>query len=278
MKGVVPVMDPLMSVTEPALAMAEPMFRLRDVHKVYPGTEALAGISLDILRGETVALVGPSGAGKTTLLNILGAVIPADCGEVYIDGCPAGTLRPGRDLARRVGVMYQQFALVDQLPVIHNVLAGRLGEWGLFRSLLSLIVPQEAELARRALARVGIAEKIHERTSRLSGGEQQRVALARLLVQSPRAIIADEPVSSVDPARAEDLIKLLTKLSREGGHTLVASLHSVEQALTHFSRIIALKRGRVVFDRPASEVTDEDLARLFRLEGEGRDGTGDPLA
>lgn len=245
---------------------AQPIFILEEVSKTYPGTRALSSVSLTIHAGERVALVGPSGSGKTTLLQLLAAWLLPDEGEVRIDGVPSARLKPGRRLARLVGVMPQQFDLVDALPVVHNVLAGRLGEWGLLKSALSLIVPQEVDRAKAALARVGIAEKLWERTSHLSGGEQQRVALARLLLQRPRAILADEPVSSLDPARAEDLIAMLTGLAAEEGQTLVASLHSVPLALQYFDRIVALRRGRILFDRPAGRVTPEDLAKVYQLD------------
>jgi len=243
-----------------------PMFELTKVTKRYPGTVALEDLSLRIEPGEIVALVGPSGAGKTSLLNLLAAVILPDQGEVRIAGQASQRLRAGRDLSRLVGIMHQQFDLVAPLPVVHNVLAGRLGEWGLLYSIFSLLFPRDVDRVREALARVGIADKLYERTSNLSGGEQQRVALARLLVQQPRAILADEPVASLDPARAADLIAMLTDIARGGGHTLVASLHTVKLALDHFTRIVALRDGCIYFDRPASEVSPHDLDQLYALE------------
>lgn len=246
-----------------------PVFELQAVTKAFAATVALDALSLTVWPGETVAVVGPSGAGKTTLLQLLAAMSIPERGEVLIEGTSTARLRPGRELARAVGIMHQQFDLVGALPVVHNVLAGRLGEWGFWRSLLSLIWVQELPRARAALRRVGVEEKLYERTSRLSGGQQQRVALARLLVQQPRAILADEPVASLDPARAEDLIVMLTDIARTGGHTLVCSLHSVPLALRYFSRIVALRRGRVHFDRPAKDVAAADLKALYALPEEG---------
>lgn len=246
--------------------MQQPMFKLEAAGRTYDNITALRPTSLTIMPGETVALVGPSGAGKTTLLHMLAGIVLPSTGRCLIDGQPTSKLRPGRELARQVGIIHQQFDLVLPLPVVHNVLAGRLGEWGLLKSALSLIFPQEVDKARAALERVGIADKIFERTSRLSGGQQQRVALARILLQNPRAILADEPVSSLDPAWASDLMRLLTGIAAADGKTLVASLHSVDLARQHFSRIIGLRAGRVWFDLPAGEVTDDDLARLYSLE------------
>jgi len=251
-----------------------PMFQLNNITKSFGGGFSLSPLSLVIQKGETVALVGPSGSGKTTLLNIMANIIRPDSGQVIIDGVPAQKLRPGRELSRRVGMVHQQFDLVDQLPVIHNVLAGRLGEWGLGRSLLSLFIPQDKHLAVHALERVGLSAKIYQRTAYLSGGEQQRVALARLLVQRPAAILADEPVSSLDPARAEDLLRMLVGFAREDEQTLVASLHSVDYARRYFSRLIALRDGAVYFDLPVSAVDDGTLARLYDL---GEDANGEAI-
>ena len=248
-------------MTEPV-----PIFQLLEVSKTYQGATALAPLSLSIDRGEKVALVGPSGSGKTTLLHLLSGTIRPDRGSILLNGRDLSTLRPGRELASLVGIMHQQFDLVDSLPVIHNVLAGRLGEWGLLRSLLSLVIPQEAWRAKQALERVGLADKIYRRTSQLSGGEQQRVALARLLVQHPKVLLADEPVSSLDPARAEDLMNMLNRITVEEQLTLIVSLHSL-QHLHHFTRVIALREGKLYFDRPAAEVNPNDLEELYVLSG-----------
>ncbi len=244
------------------------MFELVGATKRYGPLVALAPLSLTIAPGERVALMGPSGSGKTTLLYLMAGVIQPEEGRVAIVGRSTEMLRPGRDLARLVGVMAQGFDLVPSLAVVHNVLAGRLGEWGIGRSLLSLVFPRELPLAQAALNRVGIGTKLYERTARLSGGEQQRVALARLLVQRPRAILADEPVSSVDPARAEDLLTLLVGVAAEEGRTLIASMHAVPLALRYFSRVIALRHGHLVFDRATTAVTEADLTALYDLHQE----------
>lgn len=241
------------------------MFQAENISKRYGTTIALAPLSLAVDDGETVAVVGPSGSGKTTLLHVLSGATAPDSGRVRVAGQDLARVPPGRELSRLVGVMHQQYDLVPNLSVVHNVLAGRLGEWSLLRSFWSLVVPQEAGRAYQALQRVGIGEKIYERTSRLSGGEQQRVALARLLVQNPRAILADEPVSSVDPARAEDLVRLLIGIAMEGGRTLITSLHSVDLALGHFQRVIGLRAGQLLFDLPASQVYEDHLQALYDL-------------
>ena len=242
-----------------------PAVSLRAVGKSYAGTVALAPLSLEVGQGERVAVLGPSGSGKTTLLHLVAGVVRPDAGTVTLSGRDLAGIRPGRELAALVGVIHQQFDLVPHLPVLHNVLAGRLGEWGLWRSLLSLAAARDRGLAVAAVERVGIADKLHERTSRLSGGEQQRVALARLLVQRPGIVLADEPVSSLDPARADDIVRLLTGIVAESENTLIASLHSVGLARRYFTRAIGLRDGRLKFDVAMDEVEDATLRALYDL-------------
>ncbi len=234
--------------------------------KSYPRVKALAPLSFNILPGEKVALVGPSGSGKTTLLYLLAGILQPDEGVLIVDGVPLSSVRNGKELSQLVGMVHQQYDLVPHLSVLHNVLAGRLGQWSLLRSLISLVWPRDQQLAEEALAQMGIADKVNERTSHLSGGELQRVAIARLMVQSSRIILADEPVSSLDPARAEDLLGLLTGLAMTDGKTLVASMHSPYLIKKYFSRVIGLREGVLQFDMLASEMTEEVLDRLYGLE------------
>ena len=238
----------------------------RGIKKSYSQVAALSPLDLAIPPGEKVALAGPSGSGKTTLLYLLAGIVQPDEGYVAIDGRRLSELRSGEELAGLVGMMHQQFDLVPNLPVVQNVLAGRLAQWGLFRSILSLVWPQERQLAEAALAQLGILDKLQERTSRLSGGEKQRVALARLLVQSSRVILADEPVSSLDPTRAEDMLRLLADLADSSGKTLVVSLHSPTLIRKYFSRAIGLRQGLLQFDLPVQEMSEGVVERLYELD------------
>ena len=159
--------------------------------------------------------------------------------------------------------MYQQHNLVTNLSVIHNVNAGHLGRWPMWKALWSLAWPQQVPVAADALARLGIADKLHARTDRLSGGQQQRVALARVLVQDPQIVLADEPVASVDPARSHEIMKLLSEVGT--GRTLLVSLHDVALAKAYCDRIIGLRQGRLVFDLPSDSVNDRHLTKLYDL-------------
>ena len=248
-----------MSASREAIVVAE------GISKSYAQVTALTSLSLRIQPGEQVALVGPSGSGKTTLLYLLAGILQPDEGQLYIDNRSLSHLQPGRELSKLVGIIHQQYDLIPHLPVIHNVLAGRLGQWSLFRSLISLVWPQDRQVALSQLAKLGIADKAQERTSHLSGGEQQRVAIARVMVQSPSVVLADEPVASLDPARAEDTLRLLTELTTSAGKTLVTSLHSPYLIRKYCSRVIGLRQGQMVFDLPSSDVTEGVLDCLYNL-------------
>jgi phosphonate transport system ATP-binding protein len=242
------------------------IIQVNNVSKRYDRKIALSSLSFSVKKGEIIALIGPSGAGKSTLLNAIATIVIPDEGSIIIDGQPSTQFKDGKKLAKKIGVIRQQFDLVGQLPVIHNVLAGRLADWGFFKSLLSLVFPQEKQVAANALNRVGLLDKMYEQTSHLSGGEQQRVALARLLTQKPEIILADEPVASLDPARAEDILSILTTLAKEENQTLITTLHSVEYAKKYFTRMIALRDGQIFFDLPTSEVTQHQLRNLYELK------------
>ena len=235
---------------------------LENVGKTYGAIEVLQAVSLTVEQGETVALLGPSGSGKTTLLSMIAGEVVLSSGIIRVGDLDVRSLR---QVASAVGLLHQQFDLVPHLSTLQSVLAGRLGQWGFGRSLMSLIWPQERPLAETALTRVGVLDRASIRAAKLSGGEQQRAAIARLLLQDPKLVLADEPVSSLDPARAEEIVRLLIATSQEAGKTLIASIHLVDLARKHFGRLVGLRNGQVYFDASADEVTDDMLARLYDL-------------
>ncbi|HJO26539.1 MAG TPA: ATP-binding cassette domain-containing protein [Planctomycetota bacterium] len=253
-------------------------FRLEGVGARYDGGPAgspvLEGVDLRIEAGEALALVGPSGAGKTSLLRILNGTLLAHSGGVHIEGADPATLAPRalRRLRARLGFIHQDHALVPNLRVNQNVAAGRLGHRGFLHGLRSILWTGRSDLTEihGLLERVGIPETLFLRTDTLSGGQQQRVAIARALFQDPVAILADEPVASVDPARARSIIELLVSVAAERGLTLVVSLHDLSLARDLFPRIVGLRSGQVVFDRPTDDLDETAFADLYQLVGERR--------
>ncbi len=249
------------------MSSAIPIFELKGVTQYFGSGAALMDIDLKIYPGERVALVGSSGAGKSTLLSLLNGTILPSKGQVWALNRNLSQLSPRqlRLLQRQIGTVYQQFHLVDNLKVIHNVNAGHLGRWSFLKALWSLILPLEVAVATIALEKVGIPEKIYARTDRLSGGQQQRVAIARVLVQNPAVILADEPISSLDQELRREIMDLLRKLTQEEGKTLVTTLHSLEFAWSHTQRIIGLRKGKILFDRPSNQVSSAMIEELYRL-------------
>ena len=226
---------------------------------------ALTGVDLEVAAGERVAVVGASGAGKSTLLGVLDGTVTPTAGAVQVHGTDPSTLR-GRQLRRlraRTGTVRQHLDLPGPLRVVHNVNAGRLGSWSAARAAWSLLRPQGTADVRAALDRVGLADRVFERTDRLSGGQRQRVAVARLLVQQPELVLADEPASALDPALADTVLSLLGELAVSQGGALIACLHDPALGLRHCDRVVGLDGGRVVLDGPSSTLTVATLERFY---------------
>ena len=242
------------------------MIQVRDLSKRYPsGTMALDGVTLDVGAGEFVALIGSSGAGKSTFLRCLNGLVTPTAGLVSVDGRPVtGASRNGLRSARAsVGFVFQQFNLLKRLSVLENVLVGTLSRVDMWRSLLGRFPGGELERARRTLGRVGLAGLDDRRADTLSGGQQQRVAIARALVQEPPVFLADEPMSSLDPASSRSVMELLQDINREDGLTVIASLHVLDLAVTYGRRIVGLRAGRVVHDGSPAGLTQAAAEAIF---------------
>ncbi|MBI4205924.1 MAG: phosphonate ABC transporter ATP-binding protein [Betaproteobacteria bacterium] len=242
---------------------------LSEVSLVYPnGLPAINRVSCEIGNGERVAIIGPSGAGKTTLLRMLATALRPSAGALTV--LEVSPWHVGRNALRRlrsrIGMVHQSPPIPPRQRAVTAVLAGRLGRWPWWKGLLSLIYPVDIQGAEQMLARMEVADKLFERCDRLSGGQLQRVGVARVLYQQPDLILTDEPVSAVDPALSNRVIGELNREAVERGVTLVASLHAVDLALHWFPRIIGIKSGEVVFDLPPVRVTDDMLRELYASE------------
>lgn len=253
--------------------------RLRGVTVLYGALTALDSVSLEVQAGEALALIGPSGAGKTTLLKLFNGAVRPSAGEVSFDGRALSTLSPAELRKQRadIGFVYQDLNLIPNLRVIQNVVAGRCGRRALLTSAMDMLFPSSAttRCVYCALEQVGIAEKLYQRTDLLSGGQQQRVAIARALYQQPRALLCDEPVSSVDPSRARAVLRLLKTLSEDQGLTLCVSLHHLELAREVFPRLVAVREGRILFDKHPDAITSDEYAEIYRLTHTADNGNGD---
>jgi phosphonate transport system ATP-binding protein len=229
----------------------------------YDGTVALDSVTLRFRRGEIAVLVGRSGAGKSTLLRCLNYLQTPSAGKVEVEGigplCNARCLRQHR---RQTGTVFQHHHLIGRQTVLKNVLAGRLGYHSAVRSLFPL--PQrDVDLALECLNHVGLLPKALARADQLSGGEQQRVGIARALCQQPNLILADEPVASLDPATAEEVMTFLCDICRRAQLTLIVSLHQFELARRFGDRIIALAQGKVIFDGPPTALAPQQLHSIY---------------
>lgn len=255
-----------------ATAFAEPIITTRDLKKSYNRRSViLNGVDLTIRRGERVALIGSNGCGKSTLLRCLIGLHDVTGGEVTtlgetFTGQPRGAQKAR--LRRQTGFVFQRHCLVRRRSVLSNVIHGMLSEPGSWRGFTQMLAPEPwRQAAIEALGKVNLADKAGQRADALSGGQQQRVAIARALVRQPSLLIADEPASSLDPVSGQDVMALFSRLCVEHGITLLFTSHDMAHARSHSDRIIALKGGRVLFDKPSAATTDADLEETFRVEG-----------
>ncbi|MBI5419991.1 MAG: phosphonate ABC transporter ATP-binding protein [Deltaproteobacteria bacterium] len=232
------------------------------------GFHALKGVSVEIESGSFTVVLGPSGAGKSTLLRLINGLETPTHGHVDVAG---QRVEPPslRDIRGQVGMVFQHFNLVGRLSVMTNVLTGRLKDRSWLGSVLYLFRKQDMAIAHESLDRVGLTEKAWERADRLSGGEQQRVGIARALAQKPRLILADEPVASLDLVTSHEIMQLLREICERDGITLVVNLHQVDLAQRFAGRIIGLNAGEVVFDGTPAELDRASLTRIYQRKGVG---------
>ncbi len=246
---------------------AVPLVSLAGVSKRFPnGTLALDNVSLDIPEGQLLSLIGLSGSGKSTLLRHVNGLLRPTSGVVEVNGTQVSSAsnRELRKVRRDIGFVFQQFGLVGRTTCLENVLNGALGSlkgprygvWSYPKSLRSQAFDQ--------LDRVGLANQAYQRADTLSGGQMQRVAIARSLMQRPKIMLADEPVASLDPESSAQVLDLLLRVSIEDGMTVVVTLHQVELALGWATRIVGLRDGKVVLDRDATTLKQEDVMEVYQ--------------
>jgi phosphonate transport system ATP-binding protein len=244
------------------------MISIRQLTKHYGPNPVLRGIDLDVAAGEFVVVLGQSGAGKSTLLRCINRLVQADSGTLTVAGIDAVACRDTSVLRRQAAMIFQHHNVVPRLSVLKNVLTGRLGAVSTLTSILQLFRREDVGLAMQCLERVELAHKARERTDALSGGQMQRVGIARALAQRPKVILADEPVASLDPKTARLVLQYLRDATRELGITVLCNLHQVDYAREFGDRIVGLAHGRLVYDGDAESMSEDDLQRIYPGQAE----------
>ncbi|MEW6217212.1 MAG: phosphonate ABC transporter ATP-binding protein [Candidatus Bipolaricaulota bacterium] len=252
--------------------MPTPYLVIDGLTKVYERGQvhALRGLSFSIEKGEFLVVIGLSGSGKSTLLRCINRLIEPTEGKIWLDGTDVTRLsaKRMRRVRRRIGMIFQQFNLVDRATTVRNVLTGRLGYMPGWRSLLGLFSSQDKQTALANLERVGLRDKAYARVDELSGGQRQRVGIARALMQKPEILLADEPVSALDPATSHSIMQYLEQMNRQDGVTVIASLHFLSLARRYGTRIIALKDGQLVFDGPPKTIDNAKFKEIYGEDAE----------
>lgn len=241
------------------------MLEIKNLTVEYGNFRAIDNISFTVKDGEFVAVIGSSGGGKSSLMKAINLLVKPKSGSIKIDGEEMTELssRKLRMKRRKIGFVFQDYNLIDRLSVIENVLTGRLGYKSSLKSLLGIFSKEEYENAEKALEKVGLSEKLFVRGDELSGGQKQRVAIAKALVQEPKIILADEPVASLDVNSSKIIMEYFKEINRVQGITVIINIHDVNIALKYADRVIALKKGKIVFDGKGSEITDDVLKRVY---------------
>lgn len=242
------------------------MIEFKDVSKTYPnGTKGLQHVNLKIEQGEFLAIIGLSGAGKSTLIRTINRMIDITDGELIVDGIDVMSLKGQelRQFRRKIGMIFQSFNLVTRSTVIKNVLTSNVPDMPWWKTLLGIYSKEQKIRALEALDKVHILEKAYNRCDELSGGQMQRVALARTLNQNPSIILADEPVASLDPIIADVVMSDFARINKDLNISIFINIHHVDLALKYATRVIGIRAGEIVYDGPTSEVTQEVLNLVY---------------
>ena len=245
------------------------MLELKKLTKTYPtGDKALQAVDLVIPKGQVLALIGPSGAGKSTLIRCINRLVEPTSGSVTLDGENITALSSSglRRARRQMGMIFQEYALVERLTVMENVLSGRLGYVGFWRSFLRKFPQSDIDEAFRLLDRVGLLAMADKRADELSGGQRQRVGIARALIQNPRLLLVDEPTASLDPKTSRQIMRLICELCAERDLAAVINIHDVALAQMFVQRIVGLKAGELAFDGAPDNLTPDVLTRIYGEE------------
>ena len=258
------------------------MIKVENLTKVYDdGTVALRDVSFTVEDGEFLVVIGLSGSGKSTLLRCMNRLVEPTEGSIWWNDIDTAAAEQAelRTIRRNFGMIFQHFNLVKRSTVMTNVLSGRLGYTDTWKSLIHRFSPEDREMAKKALERVGLEEQAGKLARELSGGQQQRVGIARALMQEPEVILADEPVASLDPVLAHTILGYLEELNRDDKITVICSLHYLDLVQRYATRVIGLRDGRIVWtgdSKAIQSMTDAEFKEIYGEEAE-RVGAARPV-
>ena len=245
------------------------MLKLKQLVKTYrTGDQALKAVDLEVSAGQVVALIGPSGAGKSTLIRCINRLVEPTSGQVFLEDVDVTALGSSalRRARRRMGMIFQEYALVERLTVMENILSGRLGYVGFWRSFLRRYPQSDVDEAYRLLDRVGLLHMADKRADELSGGQRQRVGICRALIQNPALLLVDEPTASLDPKTSRQIMRLIVELCTERKLAAIINIHDVALAQMFVQRVIGLELGAIVFDGGPDQLTPEVLTQIYGEE------------
>jgi phosphonate transport system ATP-binding protein len=246
------------------------MLTLRNLAKSYvPGKPVLQDINLDIDARGVTAIIGPSGTGKSTLIRCINRLVEPTTGEVLFDGADLARLHgaPLRNARRHIGMVFQEYNLVERLTVMENLLCGRLGYISAWKAWRRKFAPEDIGRAFELLDVVGLAGFAHRRADALSGGQRQRVGIARAVMQKPKLLLADEPTSSLDPKTSVEIMELIARRAGERDIPVIVNIHNVDLARRFADRIVGMSKGEIVFDGPPRALEDAHLLQIYGGEG-----------
>ena len=238
------------------------------VKKYHTGDLAINGVDLKVEKGQVMALIGPSGAGKSTLIRCVNRLENPTSGEIWLNGENIVKMRSGklRRARRNMGMIFQEYALVERLTVMENVLSGRLGYVGFWRSFLRKFPQSDINAAFGLLEKVGLDTMVNKRADELSGGQRQRVGIARALIQKPDILLVDEPTASLDPKTSRQIMRLITELCEENQLTAIINIHDVALAQMYAERIVGLREGSIVYDGSPNDLKPDVLTEIYGKE------------
>ena len=245
------------------------LLSVKNISKEYNnGITALKNVSFDVEKGEFISIIGPSGSGKSTLLRSINKMIDISQGSILFENRNIEKLKKKEiELVRReIGMIFQNYNLVERLTVIENVLHGRLGYKSVFAGILGIYSEDEKKEAFNFLEKVNMTKYAYQKCNELSGGQKQRVGIARAIMQKPKLLLCDEPIASLDPKTAENIMDYLKKIVTELKITCIVNLHQVDIEKKYSNRIIALNKGEKIFDDKPEYLTDDMIEFIYKDE------------